>query len=178
MKAQVRFISTNDGEDFEDVVLEDPDDVDIWITVMAGPVGGPGEESFQLRVRSPLSITRELNQWGPLHERHIGSHQFDHSSSSQPAQSRTRTRQRLVDDRATVRHRTRGYCPCPVADRLSGVESALQRPHHLERAALGKAERTSTSGVDETVTSVEPPSRRGVLVHVQPQALSASVRPR
>ncbi|WP_367651780.1 Imm8 family immunity protein [Curtobacterium sp. MCPF17_052] len=53
VKAQVRFISTNDGEDFEDVVLEDPDDVDIWITVMAGPVGGPGEESFQLRVRSP-----------------------------------------------------------------------------------------------------------------------------
>ncbi|PZE90429.1 hypothetical protein DEI95_11770 [Curtobacterium sp. MCBD17_008] len=71
VKAQVRFISTNDGESLEDVVLEDPDDVDIWITVMAGPVGGPGEESFQLRVRSPLSMTRELNQWGPLHERHM-----------------------------------------------------------------------------------------------------------
>lgn len=67
MKAQVRFISTNDGEDLEGVVLEDPDDVDIWITV----VDGPGQESFQLRVRSPLSLTRELNQWGPLHERHM-----------------------------------------------------------------------------------------------------------
>jgi hypothetical protein len=69
VNAQVRFISTNDGQDLEDVVLEVRDDVDIWITVMAGPVGGPGEETSQLRVRSLLSMTRELDQWGPLHER-------------------------------------------------------------------------------------------------------------
>ncbi|MDP4331885.1 hypothetical protein Q7F20_00720 [Curtobacterium sp. A7_M15] len=55
MKARVRFISTNDGDDLEDVVLEDPNDVDIWLTVMAAPSGG-------LRVRSPASMTRELNR--------------------------------------------------------------------------------------------------------------------
>lgn len=71
MKAQVRFVSTNDGEDLEGVVLEDPDDVDVWITVMPSPVDGPAQESFQLRVRSPLSSTRELNQWGLLHERRM-----------------------------------------------------------------------------------------------------------
>jgi hypothetical protein len=71
MKAQVRGISTNDGEALDDLVLEDPDDVDIWITVLAGPAGEPGEESFQLRVRSPVSMAKELDQRGPLHERHM-----------------------------------------------------------------------------------------------------------
>lgn len=71
VKAQVRSISTNDGEALDDVVLEDPDDVDVWITVIASPAGEPGEESFQLRVRSPASLAKELYQWGPLHERHM-----------------------------------------------------------------------------------------------------------
>jgi hypothetical protein len=62
VKAQVRSISTNDSEALDDVVLEDPDDVDVWITVMAGPVSEPGEESFQLRVRSPASLAKELYQ--------------------------------------------------------------------------------------------------------------------
>jgi hypothetical protein len=71
VKAQMRDISTNDGKALDDVVLEDPDDVDVWITVLAGPTGEPGEESFQLRVRSPVSMARELYQWGPLHDRHM-----------------------------------------------------------------------------------------------------------
>ncbi len=69
VKAEVLQISTNDGEDLDDVVL-DSDEVDVWITVLAGPAGGPGEDSFQLRVRTPGSLTKELDQCGPLHGRH------------------------------------------------------------------------------------------------------------
>lgn len=52
----MRHISTNDGEDLEDFVT-DSDDIDVWITVLAGPAGKPGEEAFQLRVRTPQSVT-------------------------------------------------------------------------------------------------------------------------
>lgn len=66
----MRHISTSDGVDLDDVVVRDPDDVDVWITVIAGPADGQGEEAFQLRVRTPGSLTEELDQWGPLHGRH------------------------------------------------------------------------------------------------------------
>jgi hypothetical protein len=71
VKVEVRNISTNDGQDLEKVMLEDPGDVDVWVTVLAGPADDAGEEAFQLRVRSPASMAKELDRWGPLHERHM-----------------------------------------------------------------------------------------------------------
>lgn len=69
VKAEVRHISTNDGEYIDDYV-PDSNEVDVWITVLAGPAGEPGEEAFQLRVRNPESFTKELDQWGPFLSRH------------------------------------------------------------------------------------------------------------
>ncbi len=50
----MRHISTNDGVDLDDVVVLDPDDVDVWITVIAGPADGQGEEASSCGCAPPV----------------------------------------------------------------------------------------------------------------------------
>jgi hypothetical protein len=44
----------------------DPEDVGLLVQIMAGPAGGPGEESFDVVVCTPRWLARWTREHGPL----------------------------------------------------------------------------------------------------------------
>ena len=69
MKASVRTFHSPDV----DLVTHrpgDPGDVGVLIQILAGPSGGPGEESFDVLVCTPRWLDRRLRDVGPIVGRH------------------------------------------------------------------------------------------------------------
>jgi Immunity protein 8 len=69
MKAAVRRLHSPDA-DLSTFRPDDPDDVGILVQVIAGPDGGPGEESFDVMVCTPRWLERRVRADGPLVGRH------------------------------------------------------------------------------------------------------------
>lgn len=69
MRARVRYLHSPDF-DLETFTPDDPEDVGLLIQVIAGPADGPGDESFDVVVRTPRYLARETRDRGPLMGRH------------------------------------------------------------------------------------------------------------
>lgn len=69
MRAVVRYLHSPDA-DLETYVPEAPEDVGLLIQVIAGPADGPGEESFDVVLRTSRRLAREATEVGPLIGRH------------------------------------------------------------------------------------------------------------
>lgn len=69
MKTSVRRLHSPDV-DLETYVPDDPEDVGVLVQIMAGPAGGPGEESFDVVVCTPRWLERWIREEGPLIGRH------------------------------------------------------------------------------------------------------------
>jgi hypothetical protein len=63
-------IATIDGEPLESVTPLNPVRVGQWVRALAGPDGGPGEESFDLIVCTPTWLAGEVSRNGPIVGRH------------------------------------------------------------------------------------------------------------
>ncbi|QTI67936.1 Imm8 family immunity protein [Gordonia polyisoprenivorans] len=70
MKAEIKsWYSTN--VDVTTYQSQDPDSDAVWVRILCGPPGEPGEESFDILVCTPDSLKPELETGGPLIGRHI-----------------------------------------------------------------------------------------------------------
>ena len=69
MKAVVRSVSSADI-DVDGYVPENPELDGVWIRLLIGPADGPGEESFDVLVCTPLWLRDVVAKEGPQ----IGSH--------------------------------------------------------------------------------------------------------
>ncbi|WP_427887941.1 Imm8 family immunity protein [Kribbella sp. GL6] len=69
MKAAVRLVYSADVE-VQTYVSPDPDDDGVWVRFIVGPEGGPGEESFDVLVCTPLWLRRVVRAEGPQVGRH------------------------------------------------------------------------------------------------------------
>lgn len=69
MRAVVRELRSPDVE-FDEHVPDDPEDVGVLVQIMAGPVSGPGEESFDVMVCTPRWLERRVRETGPVIGRH------------------------------------------------------------------------------------------------------------
>lgn len=69
MRAAVRSISSPDV-DVSTYSSTSPDDDGLLLTLYVGPADGPGEESFDLLVCTPLWMRRRVEDRGPLIGRH------------------------------------------------------------------------------------------------------------
>ena len=56
---------TSADVDIERYVPDRPDDDGVWVRVIAGPANGPGEESFDVLVCTPLWLRRVVAEQGP-----------------------------------------------------------------------------------------------------------------
>ncbi len=70
MKAIVQGLCTTDGADLDVYVPGDPADVGLWVRMIVGPAGTPGEESFDVGVCTPAWLDRYVRENGPLLGRH------------------------------------------------------------------------------------------------------------
>lgn len=69
MKAIVRSIYSADV-DIDKYVPDDPESDGVWIRLIVGPDDGPGEESFDVLVCTPLWLRVVVGEKGPLVGRH------------------------------------------------------------------------------------------------------------
>jgi hypothetical protein len=69
LKAAVRRFHSPDA-DLETYLPEDARDVEVLVQIIAGPSGGPGEESFDVVVCTPHRLLRLVDEQGPLVGRH------------------------------------------------------------------------------------------------------------
>ena len=69
MKAIVRAITSPDV-DLDTYRSEQPEDDGVWIRLIAGPADGPGEESFDVLVCTPLWLRRAVTVDGRQDGRH------------------------------------------------------------------------------------------------------------
>jgi hypothetical protein len=69
MRATVRYLHSPDV-DLDHFVPDDPEDVGVLIQVLAGPVDGPGEESFDIMVCTPNWLKSWVRSHGPTIGRH------------------------------------------------------------------------------------------------------------
>jgi hypothetical protein len=69
MKATVRHLHSPDV-DLDNFVPDDPEDVGVLIQVLAGPVDGPGEESFDIMLCTPNWLKSWVRSHGPTIGRH------------------------------------------------------------------------------------------------------------
>jgi hypothetical protein len=70
MKAAIRGMHSPDVHDLESYRPDDPEDVDVFIQVLAGPADGEGEESFNVQVVTPKALRRLAVESGPMIGRH------------------------------------------------------------------------------------------------------------
>jgi hypothetical protein len=69
MRARVS-VWTIEGDDLESVTPIEPPYAGQWIRVLAGPEGGPGEESFDLLVCTPTWLANEVSNHVAIVGRH------------------------------------------------------------------------------------------------------------
>jgi len=69
LKAAVRTAYSSDV-DVDTYLPEQPKDDGVWIRLMVGPADGPGEESFDVLVCTPLWLRRRIGAEGPQVGRH------------------------------------------------------------------------------------------------------------
>lgn len=66
MRATLHSVSTlDDLEDIANYASSDPSDDGIWLRLIIGPAGGPGEESFDVLVCTPHWLSRKVHADGP-----------------------------------------------------------------------------------------------------------------
>jgi hypothetical protein len=77
MEATIRYLHSPDV-DMETFIPDDPTDIGILIQIIAGPVDGPGEESFDVMVCTPRWLERSVRPESPLIGRHyLIVHRYD-----------------------------------------------------------------------------------------------------
>lgn len=64
MKAVIRSLTTSDGIDLRNVTVADPSDFELYVRIIAGPDNGPGEESFDFTLLTPVALARRLRDVG------------------------------------------------------------------------------------------------------------------
>lgn len=69
MRAAVRSVYSADV-DIEAYVPKDPENDGVWIRIIVGPADGPGEESFDVLVCTPLWLRDVVAKEGPQIGRH------------------------------------------------------------------------------------------------------------
>ncbi|GEB64599.1 hypothetical protein SAT01_20470 [Sinomonas atrocyanea] len=69
MRAVLRSAHSSDV-DLDTYEPEDPTDDGVWVSLMVGPADGPGEESFDVLVCTPLWLRRVVTEQGPRVGRH------------------------------------------------------------------------------------------------------------
>lgn len=69
MRAAVRSIYSADV-DIETYVPDDPENDGVWIRLILGPADGPGEESFDVLVCTPMWLRHVVAREGPQIGRH------------------------------------------------------------------------------------------------------------
>lgn len=69
MRASVRSAHSSDVE-IETYVPADPADDGVWVRLIVGPADGPGEESFDVLVCTPLWLRKVVASEGPQIGRH------------------------------------------------------------------------------------------------------------
>lgn len=69
MRAAVRVIYSSDV-DVASYVPEDPENAGVWVRLVIGPNDGPGEESFDVLVCTPLWLRGVVVKGGPRVGRH------------------------------------------------------------------------------------------------------------
>lgn len=69
VRAEIRHLLTP-GLDPDTHVPTDPDQF-FLVQLIAGPVGGPGEESFQFLVCTPAQLAERVRRDGPLNGHHL-----------------------------------------------------------------------------------------------------------
>ena len=71
MKAAIRYFHSPDVDDLERYEPENPSCVGVFVQVMIGPEGQPGEESFDFTVGTPGWLERELRGGGSKYYQHL-----------------------------------------------------------------------------------------------------------
>ena len=71
MKANLRSLSTSDGNPLADITAEDPNNFAIAVRAFIGPRDGPGEESFDLLVVAPAWLAEHPGEKGVRWGRHL-----------------------------------------------------------------------------------------------------------
>jgi len=70
VQAVIRHVNTPDI-DPDTYVPEDPANFMFLVQLIAGPLGEPGEESFQFEVCTPGWVAARVREGGPLNGRHL-----------------------------------------------------------------------------------------------------------
>lgn len=70
MQAEIRRLHTPDVDDLANFEPADPENFALLVQVIAGPAGGPGEESFDLEVVTPKHLAARVAR-GPMSGRHL-----------------------------------------------------------------------------------------------------------
>jgi hypothetical protein len=70
IRGEIRHLLTPDI-DPDTYVPADPDRFSFLVQVLAGPLGEPGEESFQFSVCTPAWLADRVRRDGPLNGRHL-----------------------------------------------------------------------------------------------------------
>lgn len=72
MRAQIRRLHAPDAPSgLADYRPDDDTDFELLVQIIAGPLGGEGEESFDLEVVTPTRIAKRLQGKGPISGRHL-----------------------------------------------------------------------------------------------------------
>lgn len=69
MRAAVRSVYSSDV-DVDSYVPEDPERDGVWVRLIVGPADGPGEESFDVLICTPLWLREVVAKEGPQIGRH------------------------------------------------------------------------------------------------------------
>ncbi|WP_205857175.1 immunity 8 family protein [Phytoactinopolyspora endophytica] len=69
MRAAIRSFYSADV-DIDAYVPEDPENDGVWLRLLVGPADGPGEESFDVLVCTPLWLRKAVSREGPRIGRH------------------------------------------------------------------------------------------------------------
>lgn len=81
VKAELKRLHSPDADDLAELVPEDPARFAVLVQAMIGPLGGAGEESFDIVVCSPRWVEEQLSSvpvFFPRH--HLVMKQYDYSS--------------------------------------------------------------------------------------------------
>jgi hypothetical protein len=66
ISAQLRGISTSEGDDLARHIPENPQDFSVLVRVLVGPHGGEGEESFDINVCTPQWLKDQVRRDGSV----------------------------------------------------------------------------------------------------------------
>ena len=70
MVPEIKFYSLIDGEALETYRPEDPEDFNVTLRLIIGPLGQPGEESFDITICTPKALGEECAANGFVLGRH------------------------------------------------------------------------------------------------------------